>query len=94
MTKADLAQKLHETMGINKKDATMHVEALLDLIKGTLESGENVKISGFGAFETKQKNARRGRNPQTGEAITIEARNVLTFKPSSILRDAINGESA
>lgn len=94
MTKADLAQKLHESIGINKKDATSHVEALLDLIKGTLESGENVKIAGFGVFEAKQKNARRGRNPQTGEAITIEARKVLTFKPSNVLRAAINGETA
>ena len=90
MTKADLAQKLHESMGVSKKDATCHVEAVLDLIKNTLESGENVKISGFGVFESKQKNARRGRNPQTGEAITIEARKVLAFKPSSVLKDAIN----
>lgn len=94
MTKADLAQKLHESMGVSKKDATSHVEELLDLIKNTLESGEQVKISGFGVFESKQKSARRGRNPQTGEAITIEARKVLTFKPSTVLRDAINGESA
>lgn len=90
MTKADLAQKLHESIGISKKDAANHVEELLYLIKNALESGELVKISGFGVFEPKQKNARRGRNPQTGEAITIEARRVLTFKPSTLLRQAVN----
>ena len=67
-----------------------YVEELLNLIKDTLETGETIKISGFGLFEPKQTNARRGRNPQTGEAISIEARKVLTFKPSSVLRDAIN----
>jgi integration host factor subunit alpha len=94
MTKADLARKLHESMGISKKDATSYVEELLDLIKSTLESGEQVKVSGFGVFESRQKNARRGRNPQTGEAITIESRKVLTFKSSNLLRDAVNGETA
>jgi integration host factor subunit alpha len=59
-------------------------------MKNTLEAGENLKISGFGSFVVKQKNDRRGRNPQTGETITIEARRVLTFKPSNLLRDAVN----
>ncbi len=63
---------------------------LLSLIKQTLESGENLKISGFGSFEVKSKANCRGRNPQTGETITIDARRVLTFKPSYVLRDAIN----
>jgi integration host factor subunit alpha len=90
MTKAELALILHDKIGIARKDAIAHVEALLGLIKNTLESGENVKIAGFGVFEVKDKNARRGRNPHTGESITIEARKVLTFKPSSVLKDAIN----
>ena len=90
MTKAELALILYEKIGIAKKDATAHVEALLDLIKTTLEAGENVKIAGFGVFEVKDKNARRGRNPQTGETITIDARKVLTFSPSAVLRQAIN----
>jgi integration host factor subunit alpha len=90
MTKAELAVILHEKTGIARKDAIAHVDALLDLIKSTLESGENVKITGFGVFEVKDKHARRGRNPHTGEAITIDARKVLTFSPSAVLRQAIN----
>ena len=66
------------------------MESVFAIMKESLEAGENVKISGFGVFESKQKNARRGRNPQTGEAITIEARKVLTFKPSSVLKQSIN----
>jgi integration host factor subunit alpha len=66
------------------------IEAVFSIMKSTLETGETLKISGFGSFVVKQKNDRRGRNPQTGEAITIEARRILTFKPSTVLRDAIN----
>jgi integration host factor subunit alpha len=82
MTKAELALILHDKTDITRKDAIAHVEALLDLIKSTLELGEQVKIAGFGVFEVKDKNARRGRNPQTGEAITIDARKVLTSAPA------------
>ena len=92
MTKIELAKQLHQELGIKQKEAADHVEALLDLIKETLATGENVKISGFGIFEVRDKNARRGRNPQTGESITIEPRRVLTFKPSAILKDGINRE--
>jgi len=66
------------------------LEAVFSIMKTTLESGEHLKISGFGTFEIKQKKDRRGRNPQTGEAIIIEARRILSFKPSSILKTAIN----
>lgn len=90
MTKASLATKLHETMGYGKKEALDHVETLISLIKENLEQGEKIKIAGFGVFETRQKNARRGRNPQTGDAITLDARRVLTFKPSNILKDKLN----
>lgn len=92
MTKIELAKQLHQELGIKQKEAADHVEALLDLIKETLSKGENVKISGFGIFEVRDKNARRGRNPQTGESITIEPRRVLTFKPSAILKEGINRE--
>ena len=92
MTKIELAKQLHQELGIKQKEAADHVEALLDLIKETLAKGENVKISGFGIFEVRDKNARRGRNPQTGESITIESRRVLTFKPSAILKEGINRE--
>ena len=67
------------------------MEAVFSIMKNTLESGETLKISGFGSFLVKEKADRRGRNPQTGEAITITARRILTFKPSNLLRDAING---
>ncbi|MBV5328213.1 MAG: integration host factor subunit alpha [Chlorobium sp.] len=76
--------------GLSKKESAELVEAVFSLIKSTLESGEKLKIAGFGNFEVKQKADRRGRNPQTGETITIEARKILTFKPSNVLRLAIN----
>ena len=68
------------------------MEEVFSIIKSTLEQGENLKIAGFGNFMVKQKSDRRGRNPQTGETITISARSVVTFKPSAILREAINND--
>jgi len=90
MTKAELAETLQQKLAIQKKEAMSHVEAVLDLIKETLERGEQVKIAGFGVFEIRDKNARRGRNPQTGESITIEPRRVLTFKTSAVLKESHN----
>ena len=90
MTKADIAEKVAEKLGCCKRDALEHVETVLKLIKATLESGEKVKITGFGNFTVKQKKPRLGRNPQTGEAITLDARSILTFKPSQLLRQSIN----
>ena len=90
MTKADIVEKIHTTTGLSKKDSAAMMESVFAIMKESLEAGESIKVSGFGSFEVRQKEARRGRNPQTGEAITIEARKVLTFKPSSVLRDAIN----
>jgi integration host factor subunit alpha len=89
-TKADIFEKVHEIGGFSKKESAELVEAVFSIIKQTLEEGENLKISGFGSFVLKSKSNRRGRNPQTGEAITIEARRVLTFKPSAVLRQALN----
>lgn len=68
------------------------VESVFSIIKNTLETGEKIKIAGFGNFVVKQKADRRGRNPQTGETITIAARRILTFKPSQVLKNAINVE--
>ncbi len=90
MTKADIAEKIQASTGLSKKDSAAMMESVFAIMKESLEAGETIKVSGFGNFEIKQKNARRGRNPQTGEAITIEARKVLTFKPSSLLNTAIN----
>jgi len=91
MTKAEIAEKIQDKTGLSKKESVDMLEAVLSLLKNTLETGEKIKIAGFGNFEVKQKRPRRGRNPQTGETITIEARRILSFKPSNILRNAING---
>ncbi len=90
MTKADIVERIHASTGMTLKESSEMVETVFSIMKSTLETGETLKISGFGSFVVKQKNDRRGRNPQTGETITIEARRVLSFKPSTVLRDAIN----
>lgn len=94
MTKANIVETIHTNTGLSKKDSAEMMESVFNIIKSTLESGEALKISGFGSFIVKQKADRIGRNPQTGEAITIMSRRVLSFKPSNILRQAINGEVA
>lgn len=68
------------------------VETILRIIKSNLENGEDVLLSGFGKFNVKDKNARRGRNPKTGESMMLEARRVITFRPSGILREKVNGK--
>ena len=73
-----------------KDEAFAYLETILETIKKTLETAETVKITGFGSFVVKKKDSRKGRNPQTGEPITITARKILTFKPSTLLRQAIN----
>lgn len=90
MTKVDIVEKVADDFKVTKRDAQAMVESVFSILKETLESGEEVKISGFGKFEVHQKSDRRGRNPQTGEVITIAARKVLTFKPSTVLRDGVN----
>lgn len=90
MTKAELIEKVYEKASGAKKDSADLVELVFDIMKSTLESGETLKILGFGSFEVKKKADRKGRNPHTGEEITIAARQVLTFKPSTVLKSAIN----
>jgi len=90
MTKADLVDKIHANTGLTKDEAFAYLETILETIKKTLETAETVKITGFGSFVVNRKNSRRGRNPQTGEPITITARKVLTFKPSPVLKSTIN----
>ena len=93
MTKADIIEAVYEKVGgCSKKEAAEIVETVFNTIKETLESGEKIKISGFGNFVVREKKARIGRNPQTGEEITISARRVLTFKPSQVLKNALNGQ--
>lgn len=92
LTKADLIDAIHGKLGGAKKEAQDVVEMIFDTMKDKMASGEKIKISGFGNFVVRDKRARTGRNPQTGEAITISARRVLTFKPSQILKAEVNGE--
>jgi integration host factor subunit alpha len=90
MTKADIVENIYEKVGFSKKDSAELVELVFDIIKGTLETGDKIKIAGFGNFVVKSKADRRGRNPQTGEEITITARRILTFKPSQVLKASLN----
>jgi len=92
MTKADLIENVYLKTGFSKKESAEIVETVFDLIKSTLEDGEKIKIAGFGNFVVKEKATRRGRNPQTGEEIEITSRRILTFKPSQVLKAAINDE--
>jgi len=93
MTKADIVERIHQQVGFLKKESAEIVESVFTILKDTLESGEKIKIAGFGNFVVKQKADRRGRNPQTGDTITINARRILTFKPSQVLKSAINSEA-
>jgi len=93
MTKIDIIQNVSNKLGISKNDSTRIVESALEIIKEQLSKGDTVKISGFGNFVVKKKNARRGRNPQTGSEMEICARKVLTFKCSNILKKSLNGQT-
>lgn len=90
MTKADIVERVYSNAGGCKKDSVELVESVFSAMKETLERGETLKITGFGNFVVKAKSDRKGRNPQSRETITIEARRILTFKPSNVLRNAIN----
>lgn len=90
LTKSDVVQCVREQSGLSWNEAAKLVEGLLETMKGVLESGDSLKISAFGSFLVRVKRARRGRNPQTSEQITITPRRVLTFKPSLVFRQALN----
>src|SRR3954471_19495608 len=92
LTKAELIDAVYEKVGFSKKEAADLVELVFESMKEELCKGGSIKISGFGKFRVRAKKARMGRNPQTGEAMVISARKVLTFTPSRILRDGINGK--
>lgn len=86
LTKAEMAERLFEDVGLNKREAKEFVDAFFDTLRSALERGQQVKLSGFGNFELRQKNQRPGRNPKTGEEIPISARRVVTFRPGQKLR--------
>jgi integration host factor subunit alpha len=91
LTKAHIVNAVAEQNGYTIKRSFKVVETLLEIIKGALESGEDVLVSGFGKFCVNEKKERMGRNPATGEAMMMEARQVVTFRCSGQLRDKING---
>lgn len=91
LAKADLFEAVQSELGLPKKQSADIVESLIESIKSTLESGEDVLISGFGKFCVNEKRQRRGRNPATGEDLMLAPRRVVTFKCSGKLRDQING---
>ena len=86
LTKADMAERLYEELGLNKREAKELVELFFEEVRGALESGDQVKLSGFGNFDLRNKNERPGRNPKTGEEIPITARRVVTFRPGQKLK--------
>ena len=91
MTKAEIVAAVYTRLGgFSKKESADLVDLVFETMKETLGRGEKIKISGFGNFVVRDKNARAGRNPQTGQEITISARRVLTFKPSQVLKNVLN----
>jgi integration host factor subunit alpha len=90
MTKADVIDSVCSKVGFSKKESAEIVEMVFDTLKDTLERGEKIKLSGFGNFVVREKKSRVGRNPQTGQEIEISARRVLTFRPSQVLKNALN----
>ena len=92
LTKADLAELLFDRLGLNKRESKDMVEAFFEIVQGTLEAGHDVKLSGFGNFNIRHKAPRPGRNPRTGEAIPIKARQVVTFHASHKLKSIVQGD--
>ena len=89
LTKKEITENVSDRIGLKKKESVDIVDSLFEVIKDELAKGKPVMISGFGRWSVKSKRARRGRNPQTGKAITIDARKVVSFKPSVVLRTVI-----
>ena len=91
LTKAGIAESLYEELGLNKREARELVEIYFDELKEALSNGKQVKLSGFGNFDLRDKKERPGRNPKTGESIPISARRVVTFKPGQKLKNKVEG---
>ena len=91
LTKENLIQYLYDQVGLSKQQSKALVDNVFELMKKSLESGDDVLLSGFGKFSVRSKAPRRGRNPSTGENLTLDARRVVIFKCSGVFRDKING---
>jgi integration host factor subunit alpha len=91
LTKANIAQKVADHCGFMRNEAAEVLEKLLDIMKKKLVAGEDIMISGFGRWEVKSKRSRTGRNPQTGQEMVLDARRVVTWKYSPVLKKAVNG---
>lgn len=88
-TRMDLAEAVHEQVGLSRNDSAALVESVLQHVSDALVRGEQVKISSFGTFSVRQKNARVGRNPKTGQEVPITPRRVLTFRPSQLMKERV-----
>ena len=93
LTKDHLVSSIGNRLGISKFESSRIVESVLETVKTSLSNGEDILISGFGKFSAKKKAPRKGRNPATGEDLPLDARTVVTFRRSGVLRDGINGRS-
>ena len=94
ITKSNIIKSISQNTDLDKAESAQTFEILLEIIKSTLESGEDLMISGFGKFEVKDKKQRRGRNPETGNAMILDARRVVTFKCSDKLRKKLNNKAS
>jgi len=92
LTKAEIVERIAEQNGFSKNQSTKIVQTLIEIIKSTLASGDDVLVSGFGKFCVRDKNQRRGRNIATGEAMMLDSRKVVTFRCSGLLKTRLNGE--
>lgn len=90
VTRADLCESVHEQVGLTRQDSSELVERVLELMCVALETGKQVKLSGFGVFQVRSKRARMGRNPKTGEAAAIEPRRVIGFRASQIMKARVD----
>ena len=93
LTKADIADSIYSALPVDKQKASQLIELYIDIIKEGLEKDGKVMLSGFGSFEVKEKNARRGRNPQTGDSLTLKERRVVKFKVSQLFKKNLNGQA-
>ena len=93
LTRVDLSEAIFNEVGLSRNESAALVQSILQHMSDALVSGENVKISSFGTFSLRDKNARVGRNPKTGEEVPISPRRVLTFRPSNLMKDRVSGQS-